>query len=195
MLFHGLLLSAAGSGGAGVVVTGTLATAPIYREDIVAGGKTLILTLSGDTFVAAGATFDAIRSDIIQGLDASSSPSLGWNPVVRDTMAVTAVVRTSATVCTITLPAFPTYGPTAGETLTVTVPASALTLAAPLVASPTVGLLRGPLLSISNGVTNGSGVITLTLTSDDANTANGEFTVIVATAGNGAISRVTARPA
>lgn len=54
----------------------------------------------------------------------------------------------------------------------------------------------GPVLSASSGVTNGSGVITLTITSDDPNTTNGEFTVIEATdVDDGAVSRTTIRPA
>lgn len=51
-----------------VALTGTV-TATINEDDIIAGGKTIILTLTDDTFVAAGATFDAQRQAIIDGLD------------------------------------------------------------------------------------------------------------------------------
>jgi hypothetical protein len=50
------------------------------------------------------------------------------------------VVRTSDTVVTITLPAFGTYNITAGETITVTVPATAVTGDA-IVATPTFDIL------------------------------------------------------
>lgn len=181
------------SAGATAVATGTMTTPPIVRADIVAGGKTIILTLTGDTWVASGATFDAQRQNIINGLDAANSTANGWNEVVRDTMAVTAVVRTSATVVTITLPAFASYAPSATQTITCTIPASALVLATEVVATPTIVTLVGPLLSAYSGTTNGSGVVAVTLTSDDALTANGEVLALTGAAG-GATSRATDRP-
>ena len=118
-------------------ITGT-ATASIAEADIVAGGKTIIITLTGDTWVASGATFDAQRQNIIDGLDAASSPTNGWNNEVRDKLAVGTVVRTSDTVVTITLSAQSGYNISAQETITVTVPASALvTSATPYTATPT----------------------------------------------------------
>ncbi len=57
-------------------------------------------------------------------------------------MAVTTVVRTSNTVVTVTLPATAGYSISAPETITVTVPAAALTGAAELVASPTIGITQ-----------------------------------------------------
>ena len=77
-------------------ITGT-ATASITEADIVAGGKTIIITLTNDTWVAAGATFNAIRQDIIDGLDSAQSELLGWNNEVRDKEVVGAVVRDSDT--------------------------------------------------------------------------------------------------
>lgn len=116
-------------------ITGT-ATASITEADVVAGGKTIIITLTGDTWVAAGGAFDAIRQDILDGLDSAQSEGTGWNAVVRDAESVTAVVRTSDTVVTITLSAAGTYDITAQETITVTVPASALVGGSPVTASP-----------------------------------------------------------
>lgn len=106
-------------------LSGTLADGGTESE-IVAGAETIVITLTDDTWVAAGATFDAERQAIIDGLDAAASPPAGWNTQVRDTLAVTAVVRTSDTVVTITLPAVADYAINATETITVTVPASAL---------------------------------------------------------------------
>lgn len=118
-------------------ITGT-ATASITEADIVAGGKTIIITLTNDTWVAAGAAFNAQRQNIINGLTASSSPVLGWNLVVKALQGVAGVVRTSATVVTITLDAEPTYNITADETITATIPASALvTSLIAVVAQPT----------------------------------------------------------
>lgn len=110
---------------------------PSIPQDCVNGGKQIILTLTGDTWVAFGATFNAQRQAIINGITSAQSEATGWNAEVRDKEAVTAVVRTSATVVTITFSAEAAYAITAPETITVTVPAAALTGAAPIVASPT----------------------------------------------------------
>lgn len=105
-------------------VSGTITSAT--EADIVSGGKTIIITLTNATWAASGAAFNAIRQDIIDGLDSSGAEATGWNTVVRDTEPVGSVVRTSDTVVTITLTAHPTYDITADETITVTVPATAL---------------------------------------------------------------------
>ena len=74
LLFGGVTATAA--------VTGT-ATASITETDVVAGGKTIIITLTGDTWIAAGAgSFDLQRDEIIAGLDSAQSELLGWNNVV-----------------------------------------------------------------------------------------------------------------
>lgn len=117
-------------------LTGTI-TSSATEADIVAGGKTIILTLTGDTWVASGATFDAIRQDIIDGIDSAQAEANGWDAVVKAGEAVTAVVRTSNTVVTITLSAFASYDITATETITATVPAAALSGGFSILASPT----------------------------------------------------------
>lgn len=118
-----------------VALTGTVTTA--IEADIVTGGKTIILTLTGDTWVTVGATFDAQRQNIINGLTSAQSEALGWNNVVKALQGVAGVVQTSSTIVTITLDAQATYNITAAETITVTVPATALTGAGALVATPT----------------------------------------------------------
>lgn len=110
-------------------VTGVLSgtTVPTITEtDVVNGGKTTIITLTGDTWVAAGATFNAQRQAIIDGFDAASSPTNGWNNEVRDNEVVTAVVRTSDTVVTITWTAAASYDISATETITNIIPNAAL---------------------------------------------------------------------
>jgi hypothetical protein len=118
------------------VLTGT-AVPTITEADVVAGGKTIVITLTGDTWVASGATFDGQRQNIINGLDSAQSEANGWDAVVKATQGVSGVVRTSDTVVTITLDAFATYDITATETITCTVPATALIGAIALVATPT----------------------------------------------------------
>ena len=130
-------LPAASRPAVSAAITGT-ATATIDEADIVTGGNTIIITLTNDKWIAAGAaSFDLQRDEIIQGLDSAQSEALGWNLQVRDTEVVTAVVRTSDTVVTITLSPSPLYNITAQETITVTVPSTALVNAVAAVAAPT----------------------------------------------------------
>lgn len=134
---------------ASVALTGTV-TGTIDENDIVAGGNTIILTVTNDTWVASGATFDAIRQDIIDGIDSAQSEATGWDAVVKVGIAVTDVVRTSDTVVTITLPAFATYDITAQETITATVPASALSLSTSAIAVPTFTIDTAAVVSAIN---------------------------------------------
>lgn len=120
-----------------VVLTGTIVPT-VTEADIVAGGKTLIITLTGDTWIAAGAaSFDLQRQNIINGVTSAQSEALGWNLKVKALQGVTGVVRTSNTVVTITWDAEALYDITATETITVTVPATALVGAVAIVATPT----------------------------------------------------------
>ena len=132
-------------------VTGTAAT-DLSESEVVSGGETIIVTLTNDTWVTAGATFDAQRQAIIDGLDSAQSESTGWNAEVRDKEIVSAVVRTSDTVVTITLSAAPSYAVTADETITATVPAAALTTSTDaVVASPTFSVTAEAEESVGGG--------------------------------------------
>jgi hypothetical protein len=128
--------------GVTAALTGTAANG-LTEAEIVAGGETIIITLTGDAWIAAGSTFEAQRQAIIDGLDAAASPATGWNNEVRDNLAVTAVVRTSDTVVTITLSAQAAYDIASSETVTVTVPALALEGGVAAVASPTFSVSTG----------------------------------------------------
>lgn len=119
-----------------IALTGTV-TASITEADIVTGGKTIILTINNDTWVASGATFDNQRQNIINGIDSAQAEGTGWDAEVKAKEVVGAVVRTSNTVATVTLTAEAAYNITATETITATVPATALTEGVAVVASPT----------------------------------------------------------
>lgn len=117
-------------------LSGTI-TANIIESDVVTGGKTIILTLTGDTWIAAGAaSFDLQRQNIINGLTSAQSETMGWNLVPKALQGVAGVVRTSNTVVTITLDAFATYNISLPETITATIPATALVGGVAIVASP-----------------------------------------------------------
>jgi hypothetical protein len=81
--------------------------------------------------------FDDIRQAIIDGLVSDQSEATGWNAVRYD-IPVSAVVRTSDTVVTITLPPLPGFDITSPETITATVPARAVVGAAPITATPPI---------------------------------------------------------
>jgi len=128
-------------GGATAAITGT-ATATINEDDITTGGKTVIITLTGDTFKAAGTGPIGSTADtqaLIDNIDSAQAEGTGWDAVVKAGLVpADDVTRTSDTVATITLPAFGTYDITAQETITVTVPTDVLvTGAGAITGSPT----------------------------------------------------------
>ena len=120
-------------GAASAALTGTI-TSSTTQADIRTGGKTIILTLTGDTWIA---DITSERQNIINGLTSAQSEALGWNNVVKALQGVAGVVRTSDSVVTITLDAQVTYTITATETITVTIPGTALVRGNAIVATPT----------------------------------------------------------
>ena len=141
------------------VLTGTAVTTATEQE-IRDGGETVIITLTNETWVAAGATFDAERQGLIDGLNSAQSETAGWNAEVRDKMTVGSVVRTSGTVVTITIAAADvgSYAVDADETITMTIPASALvTLTIAWVATPTFSVTAADETLAITGTLGGSG--------------------------------------
>ena len=160
-----------------VAVTGTVQGAT--EEQIVAGGRTLILTLTADQWVPTVGADNAITDALIAGIDSSGSDPNGWDAKVKTTLAFGDVTRDSDTVVTMVLPAVADYVPTANETITVTVPATALVGAAQLVATPTITVTNtatsvaltgtAPNATEAEIVTGGKTII-LTLTGDQWHT-------------------------
>jgi hypothetical protein len=129
---------------ASAAITGTIGDGATEQE-VRDGAGTIIITLSGETWVAAGGTFDAVRDDIREGLDAAEAEAKGWNAEVRDKMGDAAVVRTSDTIVTITVPETKvrSYQIDANEVITVTVPAAAVAGTGALTATPTITITAG----------------------------------------------------
>ena len=121
-------------------LTGTLADGAV-EDSIVAGGETLIITLTSDTWDATIGADNAKTTALIAGIDSAQSEGAGWDAVVKANLDYNDVVRTSDSVVTITLGAEATYQLTANETITVTVPATAVTSATELVATPTFAIV------------------------------------------------------
>jgi len=104
---------------ASATLSGTI-TASVSESDIVSGGKTLIITLFNASWVASGGTFDAQRQAIIDGINGDDSDQL------ENGLAVTDVIRTSATVATITCSAIPSFDVASTATYVVVIPGAAV---------------------------------------------------------------------
>ncbi len=137
-------------------IAGTI-TASVSEADIVTGGKTLTITLSNATWVTAGATFDGQRANILAGIDSAQSEGTGWDADPKVNQTLGGIVRTSDTVVTITWDAFASYNITAQETITVTIPSTAIVEAVAVVASPTFTISATASLRIRDMI--GGGVI------------------------------------
>ena len=116
-------------------LTGT-ATASIDEADIVAGSNTIILTLTGDTFVTGTTSEDGIAA----GSDSDIAPSgTNWDSLIKSDLDNTdLVLSVGDTVATITLPPYASYDNIVQETITWTIPAASLTISSiDVTATPT----------------------------------------------------------
>lgn len=105
-----------------IAVTGTAIASGVAEADIATGGETLILTLTNGTW-AATTPFNALRASLTTLLVGDQPTAAGgWAQAVTPNFVVTNVVRTSATICTITLPASSGYSIAADETVTISIP-------------------------------------------------------------------------
>ena len=104
----------------GITVTGT--AIPTQTEaEVVLGGKTIILTIAGDTFVTGTSSLDGIAGGSDSDIAASGT---NWDSLIKTALDNTDVVLSVGdTVATITLPAFGTYDIPGTETITWTIPA------------------------------------------------------------------------
>ena len=123
-------------------LTGTIVSGGVTEAEIAAGGETLIITLTNDTWVAAGTGPIGSTADtqaLIDGITASTTPANGWNNEVRDKEPVSIVTRNSNTQATLLFTtAASAYDISSNETVEVTLPASVLvTSGDAVVATPT----------------------------------------------------------
>lgn len=106
----------------------------IERLNDVLEGLARIASTAGDSVPKR---FNDIRQAIIDGLVSSDSEAAGWN-ALRSKIPVSAVVRTSDTVVTITLPPLPGYNISAPESITATIPGFALVSGKAITATPSI---------------------------------------------------------
>jgi hypothetical protein len=124
------------------VVSGTVEPTAT-EEEIVAGGQTIIITLTDEHWLPAGTGpigSTANTQAIIDNIDSGGSEGTGWDAVVKVGIETADVVRTSNTVATITLDAEATYNITTNETITVTVPGQAVINTLNISATPTFSI-------------------------------------------------------
>lgn len=94
-------------------------------------GATLVITLTNDTWIAAGTgpIGTLAESDaIVNGITSAQVEAGGWNAQVRDVLDNAALTRTSPTEATLTIPATGGYVITADEIITATIPNAVLTV-------------------------------------------------------------------
>ncbi len=106
---------------------------------LVAGGYTILLTLTGDTWVATIGDDNAFTTALADGITSQMSEAAGWNVQIRDKIVFGDVTRNSNTLVTILLGAEAAYAITQQETVVATIPATAVTAAAEITASPGFG--------------------------------------------------------
>ena len=105
-----------------IAVTGTAIASGVTEAQIVTGGETLIFTLTNGTFVAT-TPFNALRAAFAAALVGDGGGGAGaWNVAVGGEFVVSNVVRTSATVATITTPAASAYSISADEIVSMAIP-------------------------------------------------------------------------
>ena len=126
--------------GATSALTGTM-TATVDEDDITTGGKTIIITITGDTFKAAGTGPIGSTADtqaLIDGFSASTSPGAGWNAEVRDKALTSEITRDSSTQATWLVGAQAGFDISAQQTVEGIIPTAVLvTGAGAITATPT----------------------------------------------------------
>ncbi len=135
-----------------VVLTGTAITA-LIESDVITGSKTVIATISDDTWLSTLGDDNAATTAFLLGLTSDRNGSTEWDIQVRNNLTFTMLTRTSATVATLILPASSGYEPNGNETITLTVDASAMTsTSSDVTATPTFTVTITPVAPIGRTV-------------------------------------------
>lgn len=145
-----------------VAASGTLVTdVETFEADIVAGAKTIILDLTDATWIGSAA-FGTVQDDIIAAITSTGNEATGWNAVRGTIDATSAVVRSSDTRVTITLPALVAYEIEANEVLSFRAPAAATSVSNTLLAPETATVYPDSIYStqvvVVSGIQTGTSV-------------------------------------
>jgi hypothetical protein len=108
-----------------VALTGTI-FGSTTEQNIVTGGLTVIATISNGTWGATVGQNNQITTDLLAGLDSAQSEAHGWDAEVKPALTYAMLTRNSSTQITLVLPARSAYDITVSETVTWTIPDSAV---------------------------------------------------------------------
>ncbi len=137
-----------GAGPLAVALSGSV-VGDIDEQDIRDGGQSILLVVTGDTWVATAGADNSITQAIIDGIDSDKSEPNGWDAIVKAGLNAANVTRLNDTTISIVLPAFSTYDISEDETITATVPTVALTGGVGAVATPTFDISFIPIPAIA----------------------------------------------
>lgn len=129
-------------GGGSLAITGTMMDNTATEAEVVAGGNTCILTLTGATWATDIATDPAKRRALTRALFAAGGEEWDWNTKVMPAVLAspTAIVRTSNTVVTITFPAVAGYSIGSNDTINFLCPPDLVVPAVPISVATTAAL-------------------------------------------------------
>ena len=96
------------------------------EADIVSGGAEIVITLKDDTWVTSVGVDNLRTQELIDGLNSTQAEDTGWNQIVKEGLNFNNVLRVSVSKVIINLPAFGSYNISAQETITLTIPSSAV---------------------------------------------------------------------
>lgn len=106
-----------------VALSGTMVAGGVTEAEMVTGGETLIITLTGDTWAATIGADNALTTALLAGITGDDDYA-----TIAALTDFEDVARTSSTIVTITYPAGTGYDIAADEDVSVAVPASAVVL-------------------------------------------------------------------
>ena len=111
-----------GTSGITIALTGTAVAGGVTEEMIVNGSETVIITLTGDTWASTLGANNALTTAFLAAITGDDGGANGWGDEVA--LVHGNLVRTSATVMTLTIPSAASYAVLTDETITVAPPAS-----------------------------------------------------------------------
>jgi hypothetical protein len=107
-----------------IALSGTAITGGVLESEIVTGSETVIITLTNDTWVPTLGSNNAITTAFLAAITGDDGGATGFDDEVA--LVHGNLVRTSATVLTLTLPAAALYAILADETVSVAPPANSV---------------------------------------------------------------------
>ena len=111
-----------------IALTGTAVAGGVLESEIVTGGETVIITLTGSTWGATLGADNAVTTAFLAAITGDLADAAGFNAQV--TLVHGNLVQTSTTIMTLTLPATAGYSITSGnETVTIAPPEDSLVAA------------------------------------------------------------------